>query len=130
MQTFVIGIGVVKYEDKLLLLKRPSDAKQSPNEWEFVSGSFDVFESAEELVLRECLEEAGLKGEIEATGTLFEYMDKDIRWIIIPYLLSVNFDVVKLSDEHTEHIWVDMEEIQQYDELNGDNYLETVLKHL
>lgn len=98
--------------------------KLSAGEWEFVSGMFDTREPGEKLILREVREETGLNGKIEKVGEVFSYMEGKIRWVVIPYLVSVTSDRVKLSSEHVKYAWINKKDIKKYDEENGDDFLQ------
>jgi len=121
MKSFVIVVGVVKFEEKFLLVKRNPEQKHNPNEWEFVSGKIESGELAEEAIIREVVEETGLEGEIIKSGEVLEWIEEGIRWIVVPYLINVLEHNVTLSKEHTEYEWKTRKEI-------NDRYLETVLK--
>lgn len=64
VKTYACVIGVVKFDDKVLLLKRASNRHTSPNKWQPPSGYIGEREAAEDAVLREVKEETGLNGKI------------------------------------------------------------------
>lgn len=116
METFATVIGVVKYGEKILLLKRTLDRRSSPNKWQTPSGFMGEGEAAEDAVLREVKEETGLDGKIMKSGKVFEVTDNWGRWIIIPFLVSVDSDEVKIdSKEHSKYNWVKVEEVAKFD---------------
>ena len=120
MGTYATVIGVVKFGEKILLLKRNPDRKSSPNKWQPVSGFIAERESAEDAVLREIREETGLEGEIEKSGKIFEVSDDFGRWMIAPFLVSVDLNEVKIDlSEHTEYKWVKSEEVVKFDLVVG-----------
>lgn len=114
MKTHPVVIGVIQFKGKILLLKRSKTKKHSPNLWEFVSGFLRKGESAEEAILREIKEETNLKGKIKKSGKPFEAKDIWGRWIIIPFLISVKSDKIKLSREHSEYKWIKPKEINKF----------------
>lgn len=130
MRTYPIITGIIKYNEKYLLSKRTSDAKVSPNEWEFVSGSFDTRESGEEIVIRECKEETGLECEIIVSGESITFLDKDTKWIVIPYLLESKSEEVVLSYEHSEYRWCTLEDVKVLSLENGDLYLDRLINRV
>lgn len=120
METKVTTVGIVTFKDEILLLKRTSDRRSSPDLWQTVSGFIKEYESAEDAVLRELKEETGLEGEIETKGDVFEVEDKWGRWVVIPFLISVNSKDVDIdSDEHMDYAWIIPEEIKDYDCVKG-----------
>lgn len=59
MRTYAIIISIVKFSEKILLLKRNPDRHFSPNKWQPVSEFIGVKEPAEDAALREVKEETG-----------------------------------------------------------------------
>ncbi|MBI2671853.1 NUDIX hydrolase [Candidatus Woesearchaeota archaeon] len=115
MKTYVICVGIVKFNERILILKRIRNKRFSPNEWEFVSGFIKEHENAEDCVLREVKEETNLKGKIVKSGQVFETEDKYGRWIIIPFLITVKSDKVKIDiKEHSEYKWINPDRIDNF----------------
>ena len=116
MKTYATVIGIVKFGEKILLLKRNPNRHSSPNKWQSVSGFIEEREAAEDAVLREVKEETDLEGKIIKAGRAFEVTDDWGRWIIIPFLISVDSNKVKIDlEEHSEYKWVKPEEITNFD---------------
>jgi len=114
METYVVVVGIVKYKNKILILKRSPTKKYSPNLWEFISGFIKDGESAEDAVLRELREETKLKGKIVHSGKPFEVKDKWSRWFIIPFLIEVKADKIKMSREHLKYMWIEPKDIDHF----------------
>jgi ADP-ribose pyrophosphatase YjhB (NUDIX family) len=77
-------------------------------------------ESAEEAVLREVKEETSLEATITKCGKVFEIIDEWARWIIIPFLISVKSDKVKIDAmEHSEFRWITVDEITNFECVKG-----------
>ncbi len=94
--------------------------KSSPGKWQPVSGFIKEMESCENAVLREIKEETNLNTKIISSGKVFEVTDNYGRWIIVPYLCeSENEKSLRLSDEHTEFVWIKPEEWNKYDCVAG-----------
>jgi 8-oxo-dGTP diphosphatase len=121
MPTYVTVIGIVKlYNDRILLLKRNAKRRTSPNKWQTPSGFMKEGESAEEAVLREVKEETSLEATITKCGKVFEIIDEWARWIIIPFLISVKSDKVKIDAmEHSEFRWIMVDEITNFECVKG-----------
>ena len=120
MATYVAVIGVVKLDDRVLLLKRNARRKTSPNKWQTPSGFMNEGESAEEAVLREVKEETSLDGTIKKSGSAFEVVDEWARWIIVPFLISVKSDKVVIdTKEHSEFRWVKVDEVSSFECVKG-----------
>jgi ADP-ribose pyrophosphatase YjhB (NUDIX family) len=122
MQTYVAVTGVVKLsdDDRILLLKRTAKRRTSPNKWQTPSGFIKEGESAEEAIVREVKEETGLEGIIIRCGNSFEVIDEWARWVIIPFLISVESDNVIIdTSEHSEFKWIVVEQITSFECVKG-----------
>jgi ADP-ribose pyrophosphatase YjhB (NUDIX family) len=116
MRTYTTVVGIVKFGNKLLLLKRNHNRSSSPDKWQFVSGFIKERESAEDAVLREVKEETDLDGKIMNSGKVFEVTDNWGRWIILPFLISVTSDKVSIDlNEHSEYKWILPKEVVNFD---------------
>ena len=113
--TRVIVVGIVKYKDRVLLLRRRDDSHFSPGKWEFVSGFMEPNETTEETVVREVKEETSLDCAIVRHGRIVEVKDEFGRWVIIPYLCEVKNDKVTIDPkEHEEFVWVYPKNVKEY----------------
>lgn len=120
-KTYVVTSGIVKFNDKYLIAKRSPTKKFAPNQWEFISGFIDTKENAEEIILRELMEELKLRGKIKKTAEPYNITDKWGRWIVIPYLIEIdkaNFVINK--EDHSEVRFVTLKELVKYKELRRD----------
>ena len=121
MKTYFVVSGIVKYKDKVLILKKSSLDHNYPGRWSFCSGFVKEFESAEETVLREIQEETGLNAKIMKKGKLFQKDDKhnNKSWVIIPFLCEVKSRIVKLDHENVDFKWINHEDIRKYPSVPG-----------
>ena len=121
MKTYFAVTAVVKYKNKILLLKKSPKDFNYPNKWSFCSGYVKEFESAEDNILREIREETGLKAKLIKKGKLFEVADKKIHrtWIVMPFLCEVNSIQVKLDHENAEFRWISHKDISKYKTVPG-----------
>lgn len=120
VKTYACVIGVVQFNDKVLLLKRTPTRKTSPNKWQPPSGYIGEREAAEDGVLREVKEETGLCGQISKAGKIFEVTDKWGRWVIMSFLVNVKSDKVILDKrEHSEMAWIRPADVNKYDTVRG-----------
>jgi len=120
MKTHFVVTGVVKNNDKFLILKRSADNVHYPNKWSFCSGYAKEFESGEEACKREVKEETGLDCRI-TTGDVIEAYDKekDIKWVVAVYICRVDSQNVKLDKENVDHKWITIDEMDRYDFVPG-----------
>lgn len=92
-------------KDKFLIMHK-SNIKE--NIWELPGGRMEFGESAEETLKREVLEETGLFVYQEKILDTWDYIGKDYQITGIIYLCKVDKIDIKLSDEHDEYKWVDL----------------------
>ncbi len=97
-----------------LVLKRAMHHKYRPGDWDLPGGNVIFGEDALESLKREVLEESGLtihnlKPLTVYTNPSFE---ERIYLLVINYTAIANGIEVKLSDEHTEYKWVNIEEFK------------------
>lgn len=118
MGTHVITLAVIKFKNKFLIGKRAETKEFGANKWEFISGFVDSKETAEEIILREVSEETKINGRIIKLGKTFEMVDKEARWIVIPFLIkALNNKFTLNKKDHSKLRWVTMKELESYEDL-------------
>ena len=105
--------GVIKNTDnEILILKRHPKSKTDPEMWELPGGKVEKGEHFTNALIREIKEETNLDCEVgdfcEAVQN--DYMHKSTVQLIM-YLENIKGDV-KISEEHTEFMWADLEKIR------------------
>ena len=105
--------GVIKNTDnEILILKRHPKSKTDPEMWELPGGKVEKGEHFTNALIREIKEETNLDCEVgdfcEAVQN--DYMHKRTVQLIM-YLEDIGGDV-KISEEHTEFMWADLEKIR------------------
>lgn len=122
----------VKYNDKILLLKRSDKVRTYQGMWNSVAGYLDEFVSVQEKAYKELQEELGITVDLISKiklGEPYEFNDKKIRkrWIIFPVLVELNKEpVIKLDWEHTEYQWIYLADLNKYNKV--PNLEETLAK--
>ena len=111
-------------DDKILILQRVEDARFAPGQWEFVNGTIEPHETAEETAVRELREETGLHiGQDRLVpAPVHELIDSDGRWIVIPFYAKISGEV-RISKEHQNYKWETREEVLKTPFV-GDDYRE------
>lgn len=106
---------------KFLLLKR-ADTKMYEHLWQGVAGKIENGESAWQAALRELVEETGLKAKrmfiADHVSKFYEEIGDRINLVPV-FGIEVESEEVRLSDEHTEFRWMDVDEAEQTLVWNG-----------
>ena len=111
----------VKYENKILLLKRSDKVRVYQGLWNSVAGYLDEFRPLEEKALEELREELGITADIikqTKLGQPYELNDDNAKkiWVIFPVLVELNKEpVIKLDWEHTEYKWINPADLKSFD---------------
>ncbi|WP_295611960.1 NUDIX domain-containing protein [uncultured Methanobrevibacter sp.] len=118
--------GVIKNsDDEILIVKRHPKSRTDPEMWELPGGKVEKKEHFADALVREIKEETNLDCEVgdfcEAVQN--DYMHKRTVQLIM-YLDDVSGDV-KISEEHTDWMWADLEKIET---LEISTSLEKILK--
>jgi 8-oxo-dGTP pyrophosphatase MutT (NUDIX family) len=110
----------VRFEGKILLLKRSEQVRTYRGKWHAVAGYIDEPKPVREKALEELKEELGVRAEQVSDlrlGAPFEFTDLASRksWIVYPVLAELKEKPqVRLDWEHVEFRWVLPEEIRNY----------------
>ena len=97
--------------NEILILKRHPSSKTDPEKWELPGGKVDPGESFDHAILREISEECNLDVEIEE---FFEAVQVDYshkKTVQMVMKLNINSGEFKLSDEHVDWMWADLDRI-------------------
>lgn len=111
----------IKYNGRILLLKRSDKVRTYRGRWNTVAGYLDELKSVREKVLEEMREEVGVKENNILSiyyGEPYKFTDSKINktWIVHPVLVELRGEPDLMLDwEHTEYKWIRPEEIKQFD---------------
>jgi len=126
--------GVVRKEDKILILKRHPKSRNNPHKYELPGGKVDPGEFFDNALIREFKEETNLEVEIESLFEVVqdEFISRRTNRPISTVQLMMNLEIiggeVKISDEHDDFKWVSNEELKNL--YNGDMLTPTLRKTL
>lgn len=112
---FMVATGaIIEHESsgKILLVQRSDDLDWHPGEWEISYGRIAQFESTEDGLRREILEELGIQ-DLEIVKVLRVWhiyrgskrAENDL--IGITYHCRTKSETIIISDEHQDYIWVE-----------------------
>lgn len=127
MKEIIVVAALIKKEDKILIAKRSTGDKNVLGKWEFPGGKVEKDEDEKVAIEREIKEEFELKIKAEKyiTNNICNYPTKvvDLRLYRCKYI-SGDF---KLHD-HSEYVWVDANNILDYDLAPADISLAKYIK--
>ena len=114
MECKIIATGILKYNDKFLIVKRSEDDDFMPGAWEFPGGNIELGEIIDDGLKRELKEEIGYylydedKRVIGYSDEIKHKDGKTIHVIELDFLINCISDnfIIKLSSEHSEYKWV------------------------
>ncbi len=105
----------VKNKIRFLLLKR-ANKKIYEHLWQGVAGKIETGESAWQAALRELNEETGLQPKhmfiADHVSKFYEQIGDRINLVPV-FGIEVESEEVRLSDEHTEFRWMDVDEAEE-----------------
>ncbi|WP_409200187.1 NUDIX domain-containing protein [Methanobrevibacter sp. DSM 116169] len=104
--------GLLKKDEKILLLRRPLKCRTNPGCWELPGGKVDSGEFFDEALVRELKEEINLDITIgKLIGAVQEDFSHKRTVVIIMEVKSESYDV-KISDEHIDWMWASLDEFK------------------
>lgn len=115
---------VVKYQDKILIVKRNQKMKFYPNLWNGISGFLDDGKSIEQKAREEIKEELGLKEnhiiKIKK-GKFFEIEEPKYNknWVVHPVLVTINTDRIALNWEAEDYKWIEIDKAKNFSFIPG-----------
>lgn len=107
--------GLLKEQNKVLILKRHPNSKTNASCWELGGGKVDPREDFDKALIREFIEETNLKVKI---GDLVGAVQEDFphkRTVALVMNVEILSGEVKISDEHIDWKWATMDEIKELD---------------
>ena len=105
--------GIIKNNaNEILIVKRHPKSRTDPEMWELPGGKVEKGEFFADALVREIKEETNLDVNIGdfAEAIQNDYMHKRTVQVMM-YLCDVKGEV-KISDEHTDWMWADLEKIK------------------
>jgi 8-oxo-dGTP pyrophosphatase MutT (NUDIX family) len=105
----------LRYQGKILLLQRSSKVGTYKGKWAGCSGYIEEDEDPDERALIEIQEELNITPEqitLIKKGDPLEITDKNIIWVVYPYLFETESDQIQLDWEHQNYLWLSPEELE------------------
>jgi len=111
--------AIIREDEKVLLLRRSEGRPSILGKYELPGGKLEYGEQPEDALVRYIKDEADLETK---TAQLFDVMtyidhdDRDLQYVLILYLVSLNSIKVSLSSNYDRYVWRKITDVQQ-DEL-------------
>ncbi len=119
MEVKQVVTSFLQHGGKILILKRSGAVGAHQNRWAGVSGYLEKREEPLKRAFKEIEEETGLTEDkvdlLKASEPIgIPDAETNIFWIVHPHLFRTRSSEVKTDWEHTEHLWIDPEELMKY----------------
>lgn len=111
--------AVIIRGDQILILHRSKEEMQSSrvnrvDAWDLPGGGIQFFETVEEGLHREIMEEASIKAKIIKPIGIYDAIRPQLHITIITYVCEYCSGEVTLSSEHDAYYWICLEEMEQH----------------
>ncbi|WP_296881269.1 NUDIX domain-containing protein [uncultured Methanobrevibacter sp.] len=111
--------GICEFNEKFLLLKVRSKSAHDAGKWEIPGGKVKKCEFFDEALKREYFEETGLEIDIKSLYNVVrnDYTacktSEEVKSIQLIMKVTCDSEDVKISEEHDEFGWFDMDEVEE-----------------
>ena len=123
-QTDVVAAIIKKNGLYLVALRNKN--KHMGLKWEFPGGKVESNETFQEALAREIYEELNIDIDIHEKLAEKRYKDNEINIILHYFLCSIKDGVINLN-EHVAMAWVNKENFNQYDFVEGDGNITSLI---
>lgn len=107
--------GIVEYNGKYLLIQKWYDDNIiNPYKWEFVDSEVEAGKGPDETVMDSIELGMGLGVKISKILYTWSYTIGEVFHIGIAYLCKADGDIVMMSDEYSDFVWVEADKFGEY----------------
>ena len=121
-----VGVGAVVLRDRQVLLVRRG-GQPSAGKWSLPGGLVELGETTEDAILRELIEECGLRVRLGGIAGVVNRVVRDAdgrvryHYVLIDYLAYPESALVTAGTDAAEARWVPLEQVEQLDITEGLN---------
>lgn len=120
--------GIVEYNGKYLLIQKWYDDNIiNPYKWEFVDSEVEPGKGPDETVIDSIELGMGLSIKISKILYTWSYTLGEVFHIGIAYLCKADSDIVMMSDDYSDFVWVEPDKFGEY--IEDQNLLNDLKKH-
>lgn len=116
--------GLLKMNNKFLILKRHPNSKTNPNRWELPGGKVDHGENFDQALLREFKEETNLNVKIDDFIGAVQENFPHKKTVAIVMNIEFISGSIQISNEHVDWKWSSIDELEN---LNISGWFKTLL---
>ncbi len=110
--------GIIRKDDKILVLKRSSTDDFNSEIWETVGGGMKEEESPEEALKREIMEETGIEVKVVEPFRTFTFRKDTGEFKVgITFICDYISGEIRLSEEHSDYKWIKPEEFENLESI-------------
>ncbi len=114
MNSSLAAKALIVDDSRLLLIKRRPNDVHRPLQWDIPGGRLDPGENPFDGLKRETKEETGISIDIIAPLAIQHFTRDDGQKItMIIFLCKPQSKEIKLSEEHTEHKWEEIDDVEK-----------------
>lgn len=110
---FGLAVRVILNDEhnRILMLRRSKDSRSNPEKWEIPGGKVDEGENFDDALLREVLEETGLKISLNDPVCVAKQYLPHINAVHLIMTGEIKEGNLILSHEHDDYKWIPKEEL-------------------
>ncbi len=116
--------SILRYKNKILILKRSGGVRYYKHCWAGVCGYLNESEPLEKA-LQEIEEETGIPRNelklVKKEKVVVPDNERGINWNMNVFLFDSNTDVVDIDWEHVDYKWINKDELDNFETLLGMN---------
>ena len=124
--TVPVVAAIIRKGNRILIAQRKKDSKLEPDRWEFPGGKIEFGEHPEAALVREIMEELGIKIKVRKLHTVlshvYPFQGKKLHIILLVFITDYVSGKVRNLDVQDSR-WVTKNELKNFEFVSGDRKL-------